>query len=99
MLVNFIFIFTFGVFCQNTTKFETLRHNITTGLESCPENFGGEGRIVGPAAAKAKPNTWPWLVRIEMRTTRGRQFCGGTIIADQMVLTGNFCQNLLNKHF
>ena len=60
------FIFTFGVSCQDTPTFDTLQHHITPGLKSCPDNFGGGGRIVGEKAGKAKPNTWPWLVRIEM---------------------------------
>ncbi|XP_020619526.1 CUB and peptidase domain-containing protein 2-like [Orbicella faveolata] len=44
-------------------------------------------RIVG--GTKARPGDWPWQAML--RSPRGSSFCGGTLIADQWVLTASHC--------
>ena len=44
-------------------------------------------RIVG--GSKARPGDWPWQAML--RSSRGSSFCGGTLIAEQWVLTASHC--------
>ena len=75
-----------------TVTFAPLKHQIKPKMQTCTgaQNFGAGGRIVGAGAKPAKKNSWPWLVRVEMRSSRGGQFsmCSGTIISDDIILPG-----------
>ena len=42
-------------------------------------------RIVG--GQDAEPNTWPWMVQLQYGTAFN---CGGVIVDENLVLTGNF---------
>lgn len=41
----------------------------------------------------ARDGQFPHMVQISIRTTESTQYCGGTLISDQWVLTVNFCDN------
>ena len=62
-------------------------------LKSCnhDDNFPPDGqRIAGKDRTRAPPNSWPWIVRLEFFEPSGQPSgnCGGTIIADDLILTG-----------
>jgi len=88
MMIRFLVIFISRSLCS--LDFPPLTHRIKHGMDTCTgrDNFGGGERIVGEDAQPALKGSWPWLVRIEMSGTN-RGLCGGTIISDDMILTGN----------
>jgi trypsin len=44
-------------------------------------------RIVG--GSEAKINSWPWQAMLT--STSGRQFCGGSLVHPQFVVTASHC--------
>jgi len=59
-----------------------------------PTNVGGatggnmnEGRIVG--GVEANPHSWPWMVALMQ--SGNFQFCGGSLIAPQWIMTAGHC--------
>ena len=62
-------------------------------LNSCDhsDNFqsADPGRIAGNARTRAPPHSWPWIVRLDFITPGGgSSSCGGTIIGQDLILTG-----------
>jgi len=91
MISKFLVIFISG--CLSEIAYAPLKHRIKPKMKTCTaeQNFGDGGRIVGKRAKPAKKGSWPWLVRIEIYEYRGGApaICGGIIIGDDVILTGN----------
>ena len=71
---------------QSIVKLKSCDH-----LDNFPSGLGQ--RIAGKNRTRAPPNSWPWLVRLEFFQPSGGSYyptgsCGGTIIADNLILTG-----------
>ena len=79
-----------GIFGQ--VVFKEITQSIVE-LKSCDhfDNFPDDGqRIAGKDRTRAPPNSWPWIVRLQFfQPGSGAPFlCGGTVIADDLILTG-----------
>jgi len=78
-----------------TTKRTTTRPPGGCGVPAIPPtNVGGatggnqgEGKIVG--GVEANPHSWPWMVAL--MEAGNFQFCGGSLIAPQWVMTAGHC--------
>ena len=72
------------------TVFQEISHEIIE-LQSCSDsdNFPDEAsRIAGKDRTRAPPNSWPWIVRLQFFGPRGVEYCDGTIIGKDKILTG-----------
>ena len=64
-----------------------------------------QGRIVGGVLATSEG--WPWFVKLNIqkmvvymsRIYRREDWCGGTIIASNLILTGIFIKTTFLEHF
>ena len=78
-----------GIFGQDV--FKEITQSIVK-LKSCDhdDNFPPDGqRIAGKDRKRAPPNSWPWIVRLEFfKPGAFHGHCGGTIIAEDLILTG-----------
>jgi hypothetical protein len=69
-----------------TTKATTVQSDPNHGTCGAKNGYADQERIVG--GHDADPNEWPWIAAL---FNGGRQFCGGSLIDSQHILTAAHC--------
>lgn len=83
-------------YCNKKSVSKHLRRNCKKSCSLCGGGSGGAGqcgfkpgaRIVG--GTEAPEGAWPWQAQI-LWSTSGNQFCGGTLVHPQWVVTAAHC--------
>ena len=70
--------------------------NQACGQNKIKPNFGPDSlkrviskRIIG--GEDAVPNSWPWIVSVQLKRNNTRHICGGSLVRDDLVVTAAHC--------